>query len=839
MVEEQAQSPKQIEQMFSTSLQAHQAGRLAEAIDGYQRILAQQPEHVAALLNLANALRALLKSGQIPAEQQAQIVQQVCDYYQKVLSIDKENALACYNLGNVHADIGQAAEAIEYYQRAVQLKPDLAPAFYNLGNLLRDSGRLEDAVVAYRQALEQDKESTRSYINLGNVLKNLGQHTEAIAMHEQALERQPNEASNHYNLASALFAAGKEAKGEAALAHALNLDNHFIPALFLAAERARATGDYAQASDKLGHVLMLQPDNVTALMLQAECFYHQNRCDDALPLVQQAIQKMPNSARAHDLLGIIQQALGHFQESIACFNKAVSLKPNNAQSYSNLGAVLQKIGQHEPALQALQKAVELNPNLAIAYANMGFSYYQLGQIGEALASGEKALALEPDSDIARLNHGLALVSHGDLDMAVAEFKKTFELNPDCNKARSNYVYTISYSDTRTPQEICQAHCEWGEYWSQRIDAATQWAASEHEGKPLRIGYISPDFRRHPAGFLFSSFFKHHTDAVQTYCYAYLPAADDLSEQLKQQAHSWCDITGMTDDQVAAKIQQDEIDILVDLAGHTANNRLLVLARKPAPIQASYLGYPNTTGLQTVDYLIADKYVCPKSAERYYTESVVKLPRYVFCYTPHEFAPEVAPAPHLKNAYITFGCYNNLPKLTPTVLAAWAQILQAVPDARLRLKSRPFEDESTCEHYRQMFVDLGIDNTRIDFSGPSVLPEMLAECAEVDIFLDPFPFNGGVTTLDTTWMGAPTITLQGDVFSHRMGTSMLTHLGCKELIAKSQKAYVKLAVKLAKDSKRLQEYRETLRQRMAESSLCDGVQHAKDLEALYQKMWQEG
>jgi predicted O-linked N-acetylglucosamine transferase (SPINDLY family) len=313
----------------------------------------------------------------------------------------------------------------------------------------------------------------------------------------------------------------------------------------------------------------------------------------------------------------------------------------------------------------------------------------------------------------------------------------------------------------------------------------------------------------------------------------------MTERLKQRSHHWHNIRGKTDDDVAALIRADAIDILIDLAGHTENNRLPVFARKPAPVQVTYLGYPNTTGLRTIDYRLTDIEADPPGQEPYHTEQLVRLPHGFLCYTSPPDAPAVTALPTSTVGHVTFGSFNNLAKMTPEVIGLWAQILKAIPGSRLVIKNKSMKDGPTRERYLALFRETGITEDRLDFV--AWIPEAadhLGAYAHVDIALDTFPYNGTTTTCEALWMGVPVITLAGERHAARVGVSLLTRVGLTELIAQSPEEYVKLAVELAADTERLVQLRAGMRERMKHSPLCDAKSFTRDLETAYRGMWRE-
>ena len=383
------------------------------------------------------------------------------------------------------------------------------------------------------------------------------------------------------------------------------------------------------------------------------------------------------------------------------------------------------------------------------------------------------------------------------------------------------------------------HRGWGKSQAAGIVPYTSYDNSREPDRPLRIGYVSPDFRRHPVAFFVEPILEHHDrQKFENICYAQVASPDAFTERFKQLAGSWHNICGLTDEQLAEQIRADRIDILVDLAGHTAKNRLLAFARKPAPVQVSYLGYPNTTGVAAIDYRLTDAIADPLDEPPLYVEQLVRLPGGLCCYRPFDDAPAVTPLPSLSRNFITFGSTHSLAKLNSRVLELWGRILHEMPSARLLVCRNSLTGE-TKDYFREQFAIHGCDIERVEFRGGVGLgnDKHWPIYSEIDISLDAFPWCGHTTACESLWMGVPIITLYGDRHSGRMVASVLTSLGLTDWIAKTPDEYVNLAVRMAHDRQRLTALRTSLRHQIQESPLCDGLTFTRGLEAAYRKMWQ--
>jgi predicted O-linked N-acetylglucosamine transferase (SPINDLY family) len=396
---------------------------------------------------------------------------------------------------------------------------------------------------------------------------------------------------------------------------------------------------------------------------------------------------------------------------------------------------------------------------------------------------------------------------------------------------------MNYMEEYSVGDILEESHKWGALYVKKelVKSETYGNVPDPERR-LRIGYVSKDFGRHPVGyFLLPVLSSHDHASVEVYCYSGRIREDDVTGRLRESADVWRSTTDLDDRDLASMVRDDSIDILVDLSGHTGGSRLLVFAEKPAPIQVSWAGYAGTTGLSTMDYLISDWRETPEGSDRWYVEKVVRLPDCYVCYEPPEYAPPVVPLPALKKGHVTFGCFNNLAKVRPGVVALWSKILREIPNARLLMITKQLSDPDTRRRYLEMFSAGGVGE-RVDLSGDRPHIDLLAGYGEIDIALDPFPYSGGLTTLESLWMGVPVITLGGDRFASRHSLSHLTAVGLPELIASGPDDYIARAVGLACDPERLATLRRELRPRMAASPLCDGSRFTRNLEDAYRYMW---
>jgi len=535
---------------------------------------------------------------------------------------------------------------------------------------------------------------------------------------------------------------------------------------------------------------------------------------------------------------------GRLDEAHSAYRRALMLNPNFAEAWNNLGELFSTQNFHEDAIDACTKAIKLRPDYAEAHNNLANALRISGRTSEAVAHLRQALALDPNLAQAWTNLGNGLSDQGEIAEAESAYRRAVELNPN-PQAHCNLLFHLLYCDY-PPQLIFDEHRNFERLHARPLlPSAPHLINSPDPGRRLRIGYVSPDFRRHSVNYFVEPFLSHHDHTnFHIVCYADERWADATTERLRSYSDDWRDITAIDDAQLAEQIRADQIDILVDLAGHTVGNRLLALARKPAPIQITYLGYPATTGLSAIDYRLTDALADPVSGEEngmssdtLHSEKLIRLPRSFLCYRIAEDLPPVSPLPALTKGHLTFGCFNNLAKLSRGTLDVWSHILRALSTARLVLKFRSLGDPDTRALVAQNLASHYIDPARVDLLPHTTThAEHLALYSTIDIALDPFPYNGTTTTCEALAMGLPAITLAGQTHVSRVGVSILTNVGLTNLIAQSPDDYVRIALALASDLSGLTDLRSTLRQRMRGSPLCDEPTFTQNLESTYRTLW---
>ncbi len=703
---------------------------------------------------------------------------------------------------------GQLERAEEIYKEILEVNPNHSDSLHLSGIIAHQSGKNDIAVNMITKAIQITPREPVYYLSLGNVFKTQGNLEKAILNYQKALQLNPDYADAYNNMGILFKDQGR--LDEAVL--------NYQKAL-------QVNPDYAETYNNMGNA-----------------FKDQGRLEEAIFNYQKALQLNPDLIGVYHNIGAAFKDQGRLEEAIFNYQKTLQLNPDSAETYYNLGVALNEQGRIDEAISNYQKALQLNPNYADAYNNLGIVFYVQGRLSEAIACYRKAVQLKPDFAVAYNNVADAFKDQGRLSEAISCYQKALQLKPDFSVAHSNLLFSLHYHDSTDPVELFLQHQQWAARHASPLATTIQPHLNDRStDRTLRVGYVSPDFSMHPvAHFIEPVIASHDRTAFEIFCYSDVACPDPVTDHLKSLAGCWRDIYGMSDEQVVDLIRNDQIDILVDLAGHTAYNRMLLFARKPAPVQVAYLGYPNSTGLTTMDYRITDSWADPLGqTDHLYTEELARLPHGFLCYKPPDNCPETAKLPALKTRQITFGSFNNLAKVTPEVIALWSAILAAVPQAQMIMKSKALADKNTRQRIQEMFVKNSVRAAQINLIGfvPS-FAEHLALYNSVDIGLDTFPYNGATTTCEALWMGVPVIVLAGGRHVSRLGVSLLSRVGLKSLIAGKSEEYMEKAVQLAGDLKQLQELRTNLRDMMLNSTLTDASGFTHSLEEAFQKMWRQ-
>ncbi len=600
----------------------------------------------------------------------------------------------------------------------------------------------------------------------------------------------------------------------------------------------RGFGNARRAVRLIRQALTLKKDYSDAYNNLAKIFQECRRINAAIACYRHAIDLDATNHIAWINLGTLYNIAKKTEEAFAAFQDAVRLAPDNFDAIYGIASALHEMKRYQEALDYYIKAQALSSDNAVIYYGIGLANKHLGNLTAAKTSFLQALELKPD--YCEAYRGLAGVSLslGETEVAVETIRKALTLKPDFRDAYSFLLFALHYHPSSTQQDLHDVTIEFCDRFFNTIPQCNDHQNDHTPDRRLRIGYISGEFNRHPVGFFFEhSLAYHDPNVITTYCYSNGPVVDWLTERLKSYSCIWRNITGVSSETVFRKIQEDKIDILVDLSGHTGHGRPDVMARKPAPVQASWIGYYNTSGLDAIDYIIMDRDTLPLSLAPWFSEQIVYMPETRFCYTPPPDSFVVKPLPALLNHHITFGCFNNISKISPDTIAVWSKILTSIPDSLLILKWGSFSDITVLERFKSIFEQHGISRGRVEYRGYSDYGTLLEEYGDIDISLDPFPFSGATTSCESLWMGVPVITLPGPLPAGRQTLALLKTIGLPDFIADSKDAYIDLAVRYAMNVEALADLRQQLREMMARSPLCDGQRFTTELMSAYRIMWQ--
>ena len=563
----------------------------------------------------------------------------------------------------------------------------------------------------------------------------------------------------------------------------------------------------------------------------------EGRHTEAEAVLENALHTAPGDAGTRQLLANLALGRGHPGAALAHLD-AINSAPAAETEFMRAGALI-KLGRVDEALAIYRVLRQGFPRFGAGHAAHGSLLGTLGRWDEAVEALREARRLEPQSAAILNNLGNALKEAGDMRAATAVYDEALACAPDFLLACQAKLFCMHYLPDATPEALFAVARDFNtRYCAPLAAAAVRLSNVPQPERPLSIGYVSGDFRRHPVGYFIEPAIEHHDRSqFRITCYSTVGQRDDLTNRIVACADSWRDVEHLDDAALADAIRADGIDILVDLSGHTRGSRLLVFARRAAPVQATWLGYLDTTGLDAIDYIIVDPLFLPPAGSRHrLSETPLVLPQSYLCYRPPEYAPEVTALPVLQTGTIRFGCFNNLAKVNEALIGLWAKVLEAVPGAVLVLKTHGLSRESSRDWVLERFAAYGIAPDRLELHGGAPHRELLAAYGEIDVALDPFPYTGGLSTLEALWMGVPVITLAGDTLLARMGVTCVGNAGLGEFVAASPDEYVAIARRCTQDLPRLAQVRAQMRGRMLQTTLCDGAAFTRDLEFAYRRVW---
>ncbi|MEM9533831.1 MAG: tetratricopeptide repeat protein [Pseudomonadota bacterium] len=707
--------------------------------------------------------------------QQGQLTQAAAAY-RRVLAAEPSQPVALRGLAGLHMQQGDAPGAAQLLHRALKDTPDQPDLLETLGQVQLTQQDFSAAAESFRRCVEVDKERASAWYNLGVAAQQLDTPEDAESAYDQAVALAPGSPQPLNNLANLRF----------------------------------KRKDFSAAADLYRRA---------SAMDTRQPLFRNNLLMALRALAGQQLDQREHAAARENYLEVLRA------------------NPDDFASQYNLGLCYRGLGRSDLAADQFRQVVEQHPERTDARQNLGYALRRLGKPSEALTQFQAALEEKPDDPQLLANLAGAAKDLGESAQAMAYYQRALTLAPEDLDIRSNLLLTMNYLDEVTPAELFAAHQAYAEQVHQSTRRPLAQAPKPGSG-PVRIGLLSADLRRHSVSYYLEPLLDHlDSERFEVYAYYNHHHHDAVSDRLRARCAGWRVIVGETDEAVARQIADDQIHILIDLSGHSGGNRLPVSAHRPAPLQMTWLGYPNTTGLAAMDYRITDAYTDPPGAnEHCYSEKLLRLPRHFSCYSPPAEAPEVSAPPAEQNGYVTFGSFNNLAKVTPRVLKTWAALLRTVPDSRLLLKTRVLADTAVRQRVRDALEKVGVAADRIQLvARDNDADHHLARYGDLDIALDPFPYNGTTTTCEALWCGVPVLTLSGSSHRARVSASMLAGVELEELIASSTEEYVDIGCRLAADRDRLAQLRAGLRERMRASALMDGEGFARDFAAVIESI----
>jgi predicted O-linked N-acetylglucosamine transferase (SPINDLY family) len=837
------------------------AGNLDEALVLYQSAVALAPDLARARMNIGNIHLARGETDKA--------ISAYCEAIEK----DGTYAAAFFNVGNAYVQIGDFDNAIASYRSAIDRTPDFIAAYVALGYAYDETGRFDDAIACHRKALALQPDYVEVHCNLATSLRSknlieeacqeyrhafalrpdytealqgliqtsrdLGRSDILISELRSSAESTPDSPQAHLNLASALSTLHHFGEAIASYRTALGLNSDLSPSYYGIACCQQAQGRFQEAADNFRRAVELDKDFVDAHNDLGNVLLRLEEAQAAVEVFRRLIEIDPSSSVAHSNLGNALHKLGLLKEGSDCLQTAVRLNPNSAIAYNNLAGILNNLGQLDAAIANYRHAVALEPNYAQAYTNLGITLWQAGRPEESISAFEHALEINPEQVDALINLGMSYASLSKLERAVENLRRAVAIAPTDLNAQGTLIFLHNYLNDMPPENLLAEAKRFGELVTRKAtNRFHTWNNTAIPERLLNIGFVSGDFWAHPVGFFLENVLTAlgKSNRLRLFAYSNNHIEDDLSRRLQATCSGWRSVLGLSDKAACEVIRGDGIDILIDLSGHTLNNRLPLFAWKPAPIQASWLGYFATTGVAEIDYLIADPWTLPPSQEAYFTEKIVRLPETRLCFSPPREDVAVGPLPALANGAITFGCFNNVAKLNDSVIALWCRILNAVPKSRLCLMAAQFSEENPRHAMFQRFARFGIGAERLLLKIGAPRKEYLAAYNGIDIGLDPFPYTGGTTTVESLWMGVPVLTLAGEQFLSRQGLGLLMNAGLPEWVSHSEDEYLQRAISHANDMAALSSLRQRLRPQVLNSPVFDASRFAQHFETLIANLW---
>src|SRR5450830_202115 len=746
---------------------------------------------------------------------------------------------AHYNLANCYYDKIQLKEAASSYQKAININPRFAQAYYNLGSVLKDQGLFAEAEVSYKNALKIDPDNASMHFNLALMLYEQGRFSEAANYYRRTLKLQAEFTAAHVNLGACLKALGQLREAEACYREALRINPEHTDAYNNLGVVLKELGDVVDAEQCYRAAITINPDYASAYNNLGILLKDTGRMAEAESCYLKTLKIDPLRAVAHNNLAVLLRDMGRLADSELCCRNALKITPDYVDAFNNLGLALDSQGRLPEAEAAFEQALEYDPNSVSVLSNFSVTLNTLSQLTRAETYLKKALELAPQFVNAHINLCVNYLAQGRIQEAEEICIRALKIQPDSMGAQNNLLFSMNYSVNYSAADCLEKARQYGLMVASKVAAPfTSWQYKP-QTKRLRVGLVSGDLRQHVVAYFLENFVQYlDTSSVELISYSTTSREDEVTARLKPYFSGWKSLVGLTDQAAAQLIHNDSLHVLLDLSGHSSGNRLPIFAWKPAPLQVSWLGYFATTGMAAMDYFIADAVGVPELNRSQFVEKIKYLPETRLCFTAPSADIAVSTLPALTNKFITFGCFQNMAKVGDEVLDLWAEVMLALPDAKLRWQCKSFRDNSVADELKQRLLTRGISSDRIILLGYVLREAYLIAHHEVDVILDTFPFTGGTTTCEALWMGVPTLTLAGSTLIARQGASLLTAAGLCDWVAESKTDYLSKAQLFCSDLDKLAYLRAELRARVLASALFDAPRFAKNMENALWEMWND-
>ena len=732
-------------------------------------------------------------------------------------------------VGTLYQTSGKGEAAIISFKQAIKLKPDFYQAYYNMAISLKDSDKHQDAIDANKKAIKLNPNYFEAHANMGVSLHALERFDEAVISYKKSISINPRFSHVHENLANVL----------------------------------KDMGRFDDAIKSYIIAVKIRPDNEITHFNMATCLEKSGNIDAAIGAYLKGFRINPNNAIEYCNLGNLYLRNEKPTEAMASFEKAIKIDPDYAEAHMFIGNIFSKFKQDDDAKLSLEKSIELDGNNAHAHFSLATLYARLDLLNDAVSSFEKAIKIKPDFADANMLLADAFIQMRQYDKAMIFYERGIKLQPDCLEHFMGPFFNFSIMKDLKPDclenfsgpffdvsldkgtksthgsKVSLFEEELFRIYNEQIASTRKFTFNEYKSqspsRKIRIGFVSGDLAQHPVAFFLKKLLQHmDKDNFDSCVFCNLEYDNKYMDLVKSYASEWYSIVDIEDADAAKLIHEKSIDILLDLSGHTGRNRLPLFTYRPAPIQAAWLGYWDTTGLKEMDYIIGDPYLLPKEIHHKYSEEVVLLDSCWMCFDPPTFDVPVAPTPALKNKYVTFGCFQKHQKVTSHTIRVWSKILNEVPGSKMLFKF-PTKLKNSKDNIISNFSENSIDANRLIFLEPSSLEKYYDDYKFIDIALDTFPYPGLTVSCDTLWMGVPVVTKKGDSLLSNLGYTVAINSDQAEFSGQDDSEYIDIAIKLAQDINKLNKDRLDRRQRIIQSNLCDGPSFAKSFEKLMKKI----